>query len=57
MCEEMDKIYQEGIAIGERRGEQRGLRIGEQKAKKRDGTLPGKDGNPGRRNHAGIACG
>lgn len=34
MCEEMDKIYQEGIAIGERGGEQRGLRIGEQKAKK-----------------------
>lgn len=38
MCEEMDKIYQEGIAIGERRGlkigEQRGLEIGEQKAKK-----------------------
>ena len=30
MCEEMDKIYQEGIAIGERRG----LEIGEQKAKK-----------------------
>lgn len=30
MCEEMDKIYQEGIAIGERRG----LKIGEQKAKK-----------------------
>ena len=40
MCEEMDKIYQEGIAIGERRGEQRGFRIGEQKAKKERAAVP-----------------
>lgn len=46
MREEMDKIYQEGIAIGERRGEQRGLRIGEQKAKKETARCLAKMGTP-----------
>lgn len=46
MCEEMDKIYQEGIAIGERRGEQRGFRIGEQKAKKETARCLAKMGTP-----------
>ena len=42
MCEEMDKIYQEGIAIGERRG----LEIGEQKAKKETARCLAKMGTP-----------
>lgn len=31
MCREMDKLYNEGIAIGEKRGEKRGVEIGEKR--------------------------
>lgn len=33
MCREMDKLYREGITIGEKIGEQRGEKRGERKAK------------------------
>ena len=31
MCQEMDEIYNEGMLIGEKRGEERGITIGEKR--------------------------
>ena len=31
MCQEMDEIYNEGMLIGEKRGEERGITIGEER--------------------------
>ena len=35
MCQEMDEIYNEGMLIGEKRGEERGITIGEERGEKK----------------------
>lgn len=48
MCREMDKLYNEGIAIGEKRGveigEKRGVEIGEQRKAKEMAISLAKEG-------------
>ena len=35
MCQEMDEIYNEGILLGEKRGEERGITIGDERGEKK----------------------